>query len=264
MTDSGTDSTAGWAIVTGASSGIGAALAPRLTAAGYDVLLVARRAERLEETVRAARAAGPGEVRALSLDVTDPDALARLQTEVPAPTLLVNNAGAGLFGSALEHPPAEQAKVVRLNCEALTLLTLGYLPAMVEQGRGVIVNLGSIAGLQPVPFYAVYGASKAYVQSFSEALDEELRGTGVRVVSVCPGPVPTEFQGKAGSPSVQGKRSSAIRSPEQIADACLRAIARPQRVVIPAPVHRLMYWAQRFLPRATVVGMAGRGMRKRH
>lgn len=199
----------------------------------------------------------------LALDVTADDALEQLRAVAHAPQVLINNAGMGAFGSALEQDPAAQARVIRLNCEALTVLTLGLLPGMVARGSGVILNLGSIAGLQPVPYFSVYGATKAYVQSLSEALDEELQGTGVRVAVVCPGPVPTEFQGISGSPDAMHTPSRARRSPEQIAEICLRTIQRPRRVVVPTLYHRFQHWIQRLVPRSWVVAIAGRKMRKR-
>ncbi len=253
----------GTAIVTGASAGIGAALAPRLAAAGWDVLLVARRAERIEALAQEIARAHGREARALALDVARDDAFAALEAACPAPAVLVNNAGAGRFGPAEATPADEQAATVRLNCEALTRLTLGYLPGMLARGRGVILNVASIAAFQPVPYFAVYAATKAYVLSLSEALDVEARARGVRVVAVCPGPVPTEFQGIAGSPDARLTPRHALRTAEQVADACVAAVRRPRPVVVPAPVHGFMRWAQRFVPRSTVLGMAAKSMKKR-
>ena len=251
------------AIVTGASAGIGAALAPQLAAKGYDLVLVARRADRLEAIAETVRKEHGRKVSVLALDITSGSALEALQAVAPNPAVLINNAGAGRFGSALERPVAEQALTVRLNCEALTTLTLGYLPRMVERGGGVVINLASIAGFQPVPYFAVYAATKAYVLSLSEALDEELTGTGVRVVAVCPGPVPTEFQSVAGSPDASHEPDRTRRSPEQIAEICVQAIAKPTRVITPVPYHRFMHWVQRFVPRNTVLSIAAGKMRKR-
>ena len=249
------------AVITGASSGIGAALASRLGEAGYDLVLVARRAERLEEQGAALRAAHEVEVQCVAIDVTDPGALAAIQAVAPSPDVLINNAGMGLFGRALDHSLEDQLRVVRLNCEALTALTLGLLPAMRARGSGVIVNLGSIAGLQPVPYFAVYAATKAYVHSLSEALDEEFAADGVRFVIVAPGPVPTEFQGLAGSPDAS--HDSAHRTPAQIAEETYRAILHPRRLVVPVAKHRWMHFLQRFVPRSTVLGIAARKMRAR-
>ncbi|MCA8924897.1 MAG: SDR family oxidoreductase [Planctomycetes bacterium] len=246
------------ALVTGASSGIGAAIARRLGAEGYRVLLVARRLERLE-----ALAAELPDAEAIALDLLADDAAARLLERVPSVDVLINNAGFGCFGPALELPAADQAREVRLNCEALTRLTLAYAPGMVQRQRGVVINLASIAGFQPVPYFATYAATKAYVLSLSLALDEELRPSGVRVVAVCPGPVPTEFQAIAGSPDAQHTSRLARRTADEVAARCVAAIRRPKRVVVPAAVHGWLRFAYRFVPQDTVVGMAGRAMRKR-
>lgn len=246
------------ALITGASSGIGAAIARRLSANGYRLVLVARRRERLE-----ALAAELGEAKVVAADLLADDAAERLLAEVPEVDVLVNNAGVGCFGAALEIPAADQAREVRLNCEALTRLTLAYAPGMVARGKGVVVNLASIAGFQPVPYFATYSATKAYVLSLSLALDEELRGLGVRVVAVCPGPVPTEFQGIAGSPDASHTPRFARRTADEVAARCAAAIRRPRRVVVPAAVHGWLRFAYRFLPQNTVIGMAGRAMRKR-
>jgi short-subunit dehydrogenase len=251
------------AIITGASSGIGAALARRLAEAGYDLLLVARRVDRLEALAADLRTRHGRDVRVLALDVTRDDVEQVLAAAAPDATVLVNNAGAGRFGRALEVPIDEQAQVVRLNCESLTRLSLRFLQLFAARRKGVIVNIASIAAFQPVPYFAVYAASKAYVLSLSEALDYEGRPSGVRVVAICPGPVPTEFQQIAGSPDANHTPGIARRSPEEVAESCLQAIQRPTPVVTPAPFHAFMYWAQRLIPRSTVVSMAGKGMLKR-
>lgn len=251
------------AVITGASAGIGAALGRRLAEAGYDLVLVARRAERLEALASELRQRHARQVATLALDVCDRSAPQAILAAAPRLEVLVNNAGAGRFGAVLGQPVEEQVAQVPLNCESLTRLSLALLPALVSRGRGVIVNLASIAGFQPVPYFAVYAATKAYVLSFSQALDEEVAPKGVRVVAVCPGPVPTEFQGLAGSPDAREAPAMWRRTPEQVAEACLRAIRRPRRVVTPAPVHAWVRWLYRFLPESTVVRMAGRSMHKR-
>lgn len=253
----------GRAVITGASAGIGAALAARLAAAGFDLLLVARRAERLEAMATELRAKHGRDVKVLALDVAREDAAQELVAAAPDAAVLVNNAGVGRFGPAAELPVEDQAQEVRLNCESLTRLTLAFLPLLTRRGKGVIVNLASIAGFQPVPYFAVYAATKAYVLSFSEALDVEAREQGVRVVAVCPGPVPTEFQSIAGSPDANHTPRIARRTPEEVAEVCLAAIRRPRPIAIPAPFHRFMWWVQRWLPRRVVVRMAGNAMKKR-
>jgi short-subunit dehydrogenase len=253
----------GRAVITGASAGIGAAVASRLAGAGFDLLLVARRADRLDALAADLRAKHGRDVKVLALDVARDDAGPTLVAAAPDATVLVNNAGVGRFGSSLELSVEDQAQEVRLNCEALTRLALAFLPGFVSRGKGVILNVASIAGFQPVPFFAVYGASKAYVLSLSQALDFEVRPRGVRVVAVCPGPVPTEFQGIAGSPHADHTPRIARRTPEEIADVCLGAIRSPRPVAIPTTFHKIMWWFQRLLPRRTVVRMAGNAMQKR-
>ncbi|MBX3467345.1 MAG: SDR family oxidoreductase [Planctomycetes bacterium] len=253
----------GRAVITGASAGIGEAVARRLAAAGFDLLLVARRAERLEALAADLRTKHGRDVKVLGLDVAREDAAQEMLAAAPDATVLVNNAGVGRFGPALSIPAEEQAQEVRLNCESLTRLTLAFLPGFVARRRGVVLNLASIAAFQPVPYFAVYAATKAYVLSLSEALDVEVRGQGVRVVAVCPGPVPTEFQSIAGSPDAHHTPRLARRTPEEVAEVCLKAIRRPRPVAIPAPFHTIMWWFQRFLPRRTVARMAGDAMKKR-
>lgn len=259
----GQGSTAAQAVITGASAGIGEALARTLAGAGWDLVLVARRQERLEALASELRQQHGREVIALGLDVCDPSAPDAILAAAPRLEVLVNNAGAGKFGPVLGQPVEEQTAQVRLNCESLTRLSLALLPALVSRGKGVIVNLASIAGFQPTPYFTVYAATKAYVLSFSQALDAEVSARGVRVVAVCPGPVPTEFQGLAGSPDARHSPAMWRRTPEQVAESCLQAIQRPRRVVTPAPVHGWVRWCYRFLPESTVVGMAGKSMRKR-
>jgi uncharacterized protein len=250
------------AIITGASAGIGAALARALARAGFDLVLVARRADRLEALAQELRPLG-SKVEVLPLDVTDPACAQRLKEAVPDATVLINNAGFGVFGPALEANLEEQCREVRVNCEALTRLTLAVAPSLVARGRGVIVNLASIASFQAVPYFTVYAASKAYVLSFSEALDVELAPRGVRVVAVCPGPVPTEFQQIAGSPEAHHSGRLAMRTPDEIADSVVDAIRRPRPVVVPAPIHRAMWFVQRLAPRGLITRLAGKGMLKR-
>jgi short-subunit dehydrogenase len=249
------------AVITGASAGIGAALARALASAGYDLVLVARRGDRLEALAEELRAGTGREVAVEAMDVTAPDALERLLEAAPRPAVLVNNAGAGKFGRVTEQSPDEAGFLVRLNCEALTRLTVGFVPAMRARGKGVIVNIASIAGFQPVPYFAVYAATKAYVLSLSEALDVELAASGVRVVAVCPGPVPTEFQAQAGSPDAREDRHHV--TPEAIAEATLAAIRSPRRVVTPVASHRWMHFAQRIAPRGLVLRLAAKKMRAR-
>jgi len=224
------------ALVTGASSGIGAEFAKQLSAEGYEVILLARRAERMQ----ALASQLPGSSHVIACDLANEAASvagkvadAGLQVDV-----LVNNAGFGTHGRFVEMDAAREAEEVRLNCEALVTLTHAFVPGMLERGRGGVINVASTAGMQPLPYEAVYAATKAFARSFTDALAMELRGTGVRVLCVNPGPVQTEFQQVAELPAdwlppVPGKISA-----EQVARESLAAFKRGQRSVIPGAVIR--------------------------
>ena len=185
------------ALITGASSGIGEEFARQLAARGHGVFLVARREERLRELAddleRAARRPRGGRSPATS---RTPQAVEALPGKVAERGLdvevLVNNAGFTTVGDVHENPD-RQLGMVRVNCEALVALTSAWLPGMTERGRGAVINVASVASFQPIPVQAVYAATKAFVRSFSEAVSSELKGTGVTMTALCPGPVSTEF-----------------------------------------------------------------------
>jgi uncharacterized protein len=184
------------ALITGASSGIGEEFARRLAERGYELILVARRKERLDELA----AELPTKAIPIECDLaTEADKLpAKVKRRRVQVDLLVNNAGFGLRGHFLDLDPKREAEMVRVNCEAVVTLTHAFLPGMVEHGSGGIITVASTAGMQPLPYEVTYGASKAFAISFMEALWTELRGTGVRCLVVNPGPVKTEWQGVAG------------------------------------------------------------------
>ena len=228
----------GTALVTGASSGIGELFARRLAARGHDLVLVARRAERLE----ALASELPTEARVVACDLGReaaalPTRIAELGVEVE---LLVNNAGFGTHGRFWELPPGRDAEMVRVNCEAVVVLTRAFLPAMIERRRGGVIVVASTAGLQPLPYEAVYAASKAFALNFTDALHTELRGTGVRCLAVNPGPVPTEWQQVAGWDRMT--RAPGTISAEQVVDESLAAYERGARSVVPGTLFR---WAMR-------------------
>ena len=189
-------------LITGASAGIGAALARIFARNGHELLLVARREQTARRARRRDRRAGAPRVRTVASvdlerhDAADAiaDAMARLGVE---PDIVVNNAGFGLLGPAASLSRAEQLAMIDVNVRALTDLSLAFVDAL-ERQRGGILNVASVAAFLPGPNMAVYYATKAYVLSFSEALHWELRPRGIRVTALCPGPVPTEFQARAG------------------------------------------------------------------
>jgi short-subunit dehydrogenase len=228
------------ALVTGASSGIGEQFANQLAARGHPLVLVARRTDRLERLA----AQLPTEAHVVPCDLaTDaaglPERVAELGVKVE---LLVNNAGFGTSGPFLQHDPERDAEQVRLNCEAIVTLTHAFLPAMVERGHGGIINVASTAGMQPLPYESVYAATKAFAISFTDALHTELRGTGVRVLAVNPGPVPTEWQHVAGYEPGRVSVVPGRIEAEQVVQESLAAYDRGRRSVIPG---RTMRWVIR-------------------
>jgi len=236
------------ALVTGASSGIGEQFARQLAARGHDLVLVARRADRLERLA----ADLPTEARVVACDLaTDAASLAGRVQELGADVdLLVNNAGFGTSGPFLEHDPQRDAEQVRLNCEAVVTLCHAFLPGMVDRRRGGVINVASSAGFQPIPYESVYAATKAFVISFTDALHTELRGSGVRAMSVNPGPVPTEWQRVAGYSEERTGVVPGEISAGQVVSESLDAWNRGRRSVIPGRTIRWFIRATAPSPRA--------------
>jgi uncharacterized protein len=236
------------ALVTGASSGIGEQFARQLAARGHDLVLVARRADRLERLA----AELPTEAHVVACDLaTDAASLAGRVQELGADVdLLVNNAGFGTSGPFLEHDPGRDAEQVRLNCEAVVTLCHAFLPSMVDRRRGGVINVASSAGFQPIPYESVYAATKAFVISFTDALHTELRGSGVRAMSVNPGPVPTEWQQVAGYSEERTGVVPGEISAEQVVSESLDAWDRGRRSVIPGRRIRWFIRATAPSPRA--------------
>jgi short-subunit dehydrogenase len=237
-------------LVTGASSGLGAAFARACALRGEELVLVARRKERLEAL---AAELGAG-AHVVTCDLAQTEAPERLIADVAERGLsvatLINNAGFGLAGNFADLPLDRQREIVRVNVEALTALTGLALPAMVERRSGAILNVASTAAFQPGPGIAVYFASKAYVLSFSEALHQELKGTGVRVSALCPGPTATEFGEVAGVTSTAFQWLAADAA--QVVKAGLDGLDRNQAVVIPGAINKLTAQSPRLLPRAVM------------
>jgi short-subunit dehydrogenase len=194
--------TRGPALVTGASSGLGWAYADSLAARGHPLIVVARREERLRALARRAREVHGVEARPVVADLASEDGLAACRSaldEGPPPDVVVLNAGFGTHGALWELDRRREAEMVRLNCVAVVDLAAHALPRMVARGAGALVVVSSAAAWQPVPFMATYAATKAFDLHFAEAVAEELRGTGVRAVAVCPGPTRTEFTMSTGA-----------------------------------------------------------------
>lgn len=252
-------------LITGASAGIGAALARTFAGNGHQLLLVARREQRLLELSDEIAALGQPRPHWLPVDLTRHDAteqitaaMERLNVE---PEIVVNNAGFGLLGPAATLSRDEQLAMVDVNVRALTDLSLAFVGAL-ERRRGGVLNVASVAAFLPGPNMAVYYATKAYVVSFSEALHWELCGR-VRVTVLCPGPVPTEFQARAGFGG-DPNPDMLTQSADQVAEAGYRALQQGRRMVVPGLANRLAPMIMRFLPRRFLMDAVGRYNRKRY
>src|SRR5581483_11145913 len=245
------------AIITGASAGIGEALARRMARAGWDLVLVARRVERLAALEAELERDQKVQVEVIGLDVTEPDAAQKLLEKAGDADVLVNNAGFGKHGAQVELSVAESTGMVRLNCEALTALCAAFLPRFVQRKSGTILNVASVAAFQPIPFFGVYAATKAYVLSLTHALDAEVRRHGVRVLALCPGPVPTEFQAVANTTMDHAPKLLVV-SPEQVAEDALWMIERGKRVWIPGFLMRFLISLEAFVPTSVIVHFAGK------
>ena len=252
----------GWerALVTGASTGIGAAYARALAAEGTHLVLVARNVARLEKLANECRAAHGVEVEVLPADLCVPCQLANVESRLfgsPRLDLLVNNAGNGTFGSFCEHDVADELREIDLNVGALVRLTHAAIASMVHHGSGSVLNMSSIMALAPFPGSATYAASKAFVVSFSEALHEELRGTGVTVTAALPGTVQTEFMENANAHHLDDLPGFAKLTPELVARAALRAARKGKAVSIPGLGYRIMAVMVGATPRALLRRFSG-------
>lgn len=232
------------ALVTGASSGIGAAIARGLAAQGVDLVLVARRRDQLAALARELRQAHGVAVDALVADLTDPDDLAvveaRLVTGIDPVDLLVNNAGVGSVGPFAETDPGRLQTQIALNVASLVQLTRAVLPRLLDAGHGGILDVSSIGGAQPVPRMAVYAATKAFVTSFTEALHEEVRGSGVHVTVLCPGLTRTPFVAAADAESAAERLPGVLWSrAEDVAAAGIAGVRRGRAVVVPGRINQL-------------------------
>lgn len=243
------------ALVTGASSGIGLAFARALAAKGYDIVAVARDKARLEALAEEL----PTDVEVLAADLIDASQLRGVEERLTDGTpvdLLVNNAGFGAYATFAEHDPDAIEAEIRLNVVALTRLARAALPRMLAAGSGGILNVSSTAGFQPGPRFSVYTATKAYATSLSESLHEELRGTGVKVLALCPGFTRTEFQAR-NNYDASRVPGMAWSTPEGVVDEALKALARGQAVCVPGVPNKVVAGLSHLLPRTLVRRTAG-------
>lgn len=242
-------------ILTGASAGIGMELARVFARNGHRLVLVARRGEKLAALAREIVAAGGAEPLVLALDLQQPGMADKIDAELKArgfePRYIVNNAGFGLVGKAQDRDRTEQLQMIDLNVRALTDLSLRWIETLSRRGGGIL-NVASVAGFLPGPGSAVYYASKAYVLSFTEALHRELKRKGVRVTALCPGPVPTEFQARAGLTDDE-KHGLLTVSAARVAEEGYRGLMAGRRVVVPGLLNKAVTILVRILPRAWVM-----------
>ncbi len=252
-------------LVTGASSGIGDALARRIARDGRHLVLTARRQDRLEALARELEGAHRIRATVIANDLASPDGAAALADEIERRGLqvdwLVNNAGFVTSGRFDRLPVERELDEIRVNVRAPVELSGRLLPAMVARGRGVVMNVASMAGFGPMPYTATYAATKAFLLSFSEALAVELSGTGVHVVCVCPGFTRTEFQAK-GKVDAAFLPSFAWMSAETVADQAVRA-AHKSGVLVNGTMNSLTTVFMRLAPRAVVARLAASAMRGR-
>ena len=256
-------SPSGTTLVTGASSGIGVAIARELARRGHVVTLAARREDRLRSLAAELQSDHGVEAVVVACDLGDAAGRDRLAAEVSssgrAVEVLVNNAGFGSRGDFISNDPGRMLEMVRINVEAVVDLTSRYLPGMAERGRGAIINLGSVAAFQPLPGAATYAASKAFVLSFSEAIRTEQRGSGVSVTAVCPGPVKTEFTEAAGMSGVENETPDLLwMSAEEIARHAIEGADNDKRVVVPGALNRAQSIAGQHTPRALALPLIER------
>ena len=250
-------------IVTGASAGIGAELARVFARHGHALALVARREDRLMALAAELRQIETMPL-VLPIDLAKRDATARIAAMLAAngmePEYVVNNAGYGLVGDAADRNRDELLQMIDVNMRALTELSLAFVDSLMRH-RGGILNVASVAGFLPGPGSAVYYASKAYVLSFTEALYRELRPQKVRVTALCPGPVLTEFQARAG---VESRAVPFLDLPaSQVAEAGYRGLMQGRRLVIPGLGNKVMAFLPRLVPRDLLLSLVGRRQRDR-
>ncbi|MGN2638466.1 SDR family NAD(P)-dependent oxidoreductase [Nocardia takedensis] len=248
------------AVVTGASSGLGRGLATRFAARGYDLVLIARRAARLQAIARELGAEYQVGVRVLVGDLADPCVPEALVADIEAASdrvdVLVNCAGFGTADEFVDEDPARIAEEIAVDITAPTLLARLLLPALLRAPRGVLLNISSTASHQPLPTLAVYAAAKGYLTSLTAAIWQETRGSDLRVLALCPGPIATEFFEVAGTERFKVGRVATV---EEVVDAAFRAIDRGDAPVVTVGLaNRLMALAVRFVPRRLILAAGQR------
>jgi short-subunit dehydrogenase len=251
-----------WALITGASAGIGLEFAKLLAAGGANLVLTARRIDRLQKLASELSAQQGVKVEVFSADLALPEAPVEIHQFTSGKNieveLLINNAGFGAFGYVHEIPVEKMLEMIQVNCSAVVRLTRLYLPEMVARKHGDVLIVASLAAFQALPFSTVYGATKAFDLSFAEGVAEELRGSGVRVCALCPGTTHTEFQQVAKQPA---RIFSSAESADKPAKVGLEALVAGKSYVISGFMNKLMKEGQRLASREFVTKIAAKMMR---
>ncbi len=239
-------------LITGASSGIGYELACEFARKGHNLVIVAPVEPELIDMARRLRAEHGVAVAHHAVDLrneaADADLYATMVAHGITVDILVNNAGLGRRGKFWEIALEDDLSMLRLNIEAYVRLTKHFLPAMLERGRGRILNTASVAGFEPGPMPAVYHASKAFVLSWSEALATELKGTGVTLTALCPGPVDTAFFTKTGMIDTHAFQDAKVMAPQEIAETAYKSLMAGERVIVPGEVNQALVFGRRLMP----------------
>jgi len=253
-------------VITGASAGIGVALARIFASHGHELALVARREERLHTLADEIAAGGARRAIVIVADLLKPGAARQigdaLMEQGAEPQFVVNNAAFGLVGPASSLDRDEQLQMIDLNVRALTELSLAFVDSLARHSGGLL-NVGSMAGFLPGPGMAVYYATKAYVLSVTEALHNEFKPRGIRVAVLCPGPVPTEFAARAGVSGGTLKPSILTMSADQVAEAGYRGLMEGRRVIVPGFLNKLITVLMRLFPRGLILRIAERRQARR-
>lgn len=254
------------ALITGASEGIGYELAGIMASDGWDLILTARREEILQKLAEEIRIKHGVETFVIPCDLSKADALDELFRKVhefrPSIHALINNAGFGMIGDFKDSDPDRTFDMLQLNIISLTRLTSLFIPEMIRKGMGWIMNVGSVAGFVPAPYFAVYSATKAYVNNFSDALACELEGTGITVTCLVPGPTRTGFGRVAGYKKSDQKRLGALDA-YPVAKIGYDGMLQGKRMVVSGGVNRALVRAMKLLPRQTLTNLTGLVMKRR-
>lgn len=255
------------ALITGASSGIGEAFARALAAKGLDLILVARSEDKLRALARQLNELYSRRVEVVTADLSLAGSAHKVHAAAAAlgmpVDLLVNNAGFGTVGAFAKQDAGREREEILLNAAAVVDLSHAFLPAMLERGRGGIVNVASMAAFQPLPYMSVYAATKAFVLSFSQGLRAEVRGKGVKVLAVCPGPVDTPFFEATGSAGLRKTvPKAAMITAEDVVRESLKGLRAGRSVVVPGVAFRIAAAGTKFMPRDLLAAMTARFMKR--